>query len=195
MIGFATRISVGASGRAAQAHGAGRQLNLLICLRDELGLVRRGRRHLGARFVWARRAGVGFANRRARCGPAIACGRRLVFGVTARGAESETDRARQKHSGGRSDWMAHGSTLDTGIEAAIFPTCCAGLWHHTCPVEAAKAFAGVVCASKRHGRKVRAPQGRMLANGQWGRPRGKCHRKQTAALVRKDPRGKGETAR
>jgi hypothetical protein len=30
------------------------------------------------------------------------------------------------------------------------------------------------------GRKVRAPQSRVLANGQSGRPAGKCHRKQTA---------------
>jgi len=38
-------------------------------------------------------------------------------------------------------------------------------------------------------RKVRAPQGRMVANGDWGRPQGKCHRKQTAR------KGKGETVR
>jgi len=29
-------------------------------------------------------------------------------------------------------------------------------------------------------RKVGAPQGRMLASGQSGRPAGKCHREQTA---------------
>ena len=32
----------------------------------------------------------------------------------------------------------------------------------------------------RRGRKVRAPQGRVLANGQGGQPHGQCHRKQTA---------------
>jgi hypothetical protein len=31
------------------------------------------------------------------------------------------------------------------------------------------------------GRKVRAPQGKVLANGQAGRLDGQCHRKQTAA--------------
>ena len=30
------------------------------------------------------------------------------------------------------------------------------------------------------GRKVRAPQGRVVANGDWGQPQGKCHRKDTA---------------
>ncbi len=30
------------------------------------------------------------------------------------------------------------------------------------------------------GRKVRAPKSRVLANGQGGRPHGKCHREQTA---------------
>ena len=37
------------------------------------------------------------------------------------------------------------------------------------------------------GRKVRAPQDRMPVNGWWGRPRGKCHRKQTAP----PPQGRG----
>jgi hypothetical protein len=90
---------------------------------------------------------------------------------------------------------SHCPTLDSGVVGGKFPTCCDRVRLHTSAVEAAKAFAGVVCVSKRHGRKVRAPQGGMLANGEWGRPRGKCHRKQTAALFRKDPRGKGETAR
>jgi hypothetical protein len=44
---------------------------------------------------------------------------------------------------------------------------------------------------QRDGRKVRAPQGRVLGNAQGGKPHGKCHRKQTAA--RKS--GKGETVR
>ncbi len=40
------------------------------------------------------------------------------------------------------------------------------------------------CAdSARPGRKVRAPQGRVLANGQEGRPYGKCHRNYTADPV------------
>ena len=30
------------------------------------------------------------------------------------------------------------------------------------------------------GRKVRAPQGRMVGNGDWRRREGKCHRKDTA---------------
>jgi len=30
------------------------------------------------------------------------------------------------------------------------------------------------------GRKVRAPQGRMVPNGDRGRPQGKCHREETA---------------
>ncbi len=29
-------------------------------------------------------------------------------------------------------------------------------------------------------RKVRTPQGREVRNANWGRPEGKCHRKQTA---------------
>ncbi len=46
------------------------------------------------------------------------------------------------------------------------------------------------------GRKVRAPQGRMVANGDWGRPQGKCHRKYTArVLERRSVAGKGEKAR
>ena len=32
----------------------------------------------------------------------------------------------------------------------------------------ARAIVGGASASSRHGRKVRAPQGRMLANGEWG---------------------------
>src|SRR5262245_11585325 len=44
---------------------------------------------------------------------------------------------------------------------------------------------------QRGGRKVRAPQGRVLGNSQGGQPHGQCHRKQTAA--RKS--GKGETVR
>lgn len=31
-------------------------------------------------------------------------------------------------------------------------------------------------AERRYVRKVRAPQGRVLGNTQWGRPQGKCHR-------------------
>ena len=38
-------------------------------------------------------------------------------------------------------------------------------------------------------RKVGAPKGMVLANGQSGRPEGKCHRKQTAR------NGNGETVR
>ena len=49
----------------------------------------------------------------------------------------------------------------------------------------------VVAGGASRERKVRAPQGRVLANGRSGRPEGKCHRKQTA--VAKD--GKGETVR
>ena len=43
-------------------------------------------------------------------------------------------------------------------------------------------------------RKVGTPQGRVLANGQSGRPEGKCHRKQTAD-GRETGTGKGETVR
>ncbi len=42
-------------------------------------------------------------------------------------------------------------------------------------------------------RKVGAPQSRVLANGQSGRPAGKCHRKQTADGPKGT--GKGETVR
>ena len=42
-------------------------------------------------------------------------------------------------------------------------------------------------------RKVRPPQGRVLANRQSGRPAGQCHREQTAAPRKRD--GKGETVR
>jgi hypothetical protein len=38
----------------------------------------------------------------------------------------------------------------------------------------------MVAGAEGHGRKVRAPQGVVLANGQSGQPEGKCHRKQTA---------------
>ena len=41
-------------------------------------------------------------------------------------------------------------------------------------------------------RKVRAPQGRMLANGQAGRPDGKCRRKEDSHL-RASVKGKAET--
>ena len=46
-------------------------------------------------------------------------------------------------------------------------------------------------------RKVGTPQGRVLANGQSGRPAGKCHREQTAdgPAGRPDGTGKGETVR
>lgn len=42
------------------------------------------------------------------------------------------------------------------------------------------------------GRKVRAPQSRVLGNAQWGKPRGKCHRKQTARRGLRPSAGKGE---
>ncbi len=42
-------------------------------------------------------------------------------------------------------------------------------------------------------RKVGAPQGRVLASGQSGRPAGKCHREQTADGSQST--GKGETVR
>src|SRR5690606_31001370 len=45
--------------------------------------------------------------------------------------------------------------------------------------------------SARPSRKVRAPQGRVLAFDQSGRPEGKCHRKQTARVRV----GKGERVR
>ena len=45
-------------------------------------------------------------------------------------------------------------------------------------------------------RKVGTPQGRVLANGQSGRPAGKCHREQTADGDTPGRRtGKGETVR
>ena len=49
-------------------------------------------------------------------------------------------------------------------------------------------IAGLLLADRR---KVRAPQGRMVANGDRGRPQGKCHRKYTAQRML----GKGEKAR
>ena len=47
-------------------------------------------------------------------------------------------------------------------------------------------------------RKVRAPEGRMLANGQAGRPDGKCRRKEDShlrglGLVSRLVKGKAET--
>ena len=48
----------------------------------------------------------------------------------------------------------------------------------------------VVAGGASRERKVRAPQGRVPANGRSGRPEGKCHRKQTAVA-----RGKGEMVR
>jgi len=45
-------------------------------------------------------------------------------------------------------------------------------------------------------RKVGTPQGRVLANGQSGRPAGQCHREQTADGAAAGLRtGKGETVR
>jgi len=45
-------------------------------------------------------------------------------------------------------------------------------------------------------RKVGAPQGKVLANGQSGRPAGKCHREQTADGGAHGRRtGEGETVR
>ena len=41
-------------------------------------------------------------------------------------------------------------------------------------------------------RKVRAPQGRVVANSDWGRPQGQCRRKDTAFRMSK---GKGEKVR
>ena len=38
----------------------------------------------------------------------------------------------------------------------------------------------MVAASGRTGRKVRAPQGMMLANGEGEKSHGKCHRKENA---------------
>jgi hypothetical protein len=56
--------------------------------------------------------------------------------------------------------------------------------------------AGRVAAARITGlRKVGAPQGRMLANGQSGRPEGKCHREQTADGTASPCTGKGETVR
>jgi len=40
-------------------------------------------------------------------------------------------------------------------------------------------------------RNVRAPKGKVVANGHPGRPAGQCHREQTAS--RRKPGGKGET--
>jgi len=54
-------------------------------------------------------------------------------------------------------------------------------------VGAARADAGAIT----RGRKVRAPQGRVLANGQPRRLAGQRHRKQTA----RREAGKGETVR
>jgi len=46
------------------------------------------------------------------------------------------------------------------------------------------------------GRKVRAPQDRVLGNPQSWRQEGQCHRKQTAFRPIPDgPEGKGETVR
>ncbi len=45
------------------------------------------------------------------------------------------------------------------------------------------------------GRKVRAPQDRVLGNSQSRRREGKCHRKQTAPSDIRIRRGKGETVR
>src|SRR5690606_18707935 len=42
-----------------------------------------------------------------------------------------------------------------------------------------RATAGA-SAERRRLRKVRTPQGRALDNVQWGRPQGKCHRKENA---------------
>jgi len=41
-------------------------------------------------------------------------------------------------------------------------------------------------------RKVRAPQGRVVANSDWGQPQGKCRRKYTAFRM---SNGKGEKVR
>jgi len=40
----------------------------------------------------------------------------------------------------------------------------------------------MVAPPERAGRKVRAPQGAMLANGEGERSHGKCHRKENADL-------------
>jgi hypothetical protein len=45
------------------------------------------------------------------------------------------------------------------------------------------------------GRKVRAPEDRVLGNAQSWQQEGKCHRKQTASLTRRCRGGKGETVR
>jgi hypothetical protein len=60
----------------------------------------------------------------------------------------------------------------------------------------AAARSDEVFAPFRGSRKVGTPQGRVLANGQSGRPAGQCHRKETADGVAFGPHtGKGETVR
>ncbi len=45
--------------------------------------------------------------------------------------------------------------------------------------------------SKRAGRKVRTPQGRVVGNTDRGRPQGKCHRKHTALSAARKGRAEG----
>jgi len=62
------------------------------------------------------------------------------------------------------------------------------------PREVRGAGRAIAAATDQPGRKVRTPQGSVLANGQRGRPQGKCHRKHTAELAG-TAGGKGEKVR
>lgn len=51
----------------------------------------------------------------------------------------------------------------------------------------------MVASPKKAERKVRAPQGAMLANGEGERSHGKCHRKENAFTLPMGRVGKAET--
>ena len=69
------------------------------------------------------------------------------------------------------------------IKSAYYPTAIAGEHAVAARLESAAE------------RKVRAPRGGMIVNGDQGKPSGKCHRKQTASgKAHKAAWGKGETA-
>jgi len=68
-------------------------------------------------------------------------------------------------------------------EAAVFVRSVGDGLRHGRILNPAPEKIGRSPVTSRDGRKVRAPQGRVLANGQGGRPHGQCHRKQTAAVA------------
>ena len=65
----------------------------------------------------------------------------------------------------------------------------------TAALPCGKSLPSAKVCRRAKGRKVRAPEDRVLGNAQSWQQEGKCHRKQTAFLTPSVSGGKGETVR